>query len=104
MEKREIIKEIINGLECLTKENPRELVFMLDYYEDTYYEDSICALILKWEQSGYGDFDEIFPVTANVVTKLEQVNDGVERPKEVYADIIASAKDALKEVREYKIS
>ncbi|MBR2994431.1 hypothetical protein IKF32_00735 [Candidatus Saccharibacteria bacterium] len=104
MEKREIIKEIINGLECLTKENPRELIFMLDYYEDTYYEDSISALILKWEQSGYGNFDEIFPVTANVVTKLEQVNDGVERPREVYANIIASAKDALKEVREYKIS
>ena len=36
MEKREIIKEIINGLECLTKENPRELVFMLDYYEDSF--------------------------------------------------------------------
>ena len=104
MEKREIIKEIINGLECLTKENPRELILMLDYYEDTYYEDSISALILKWEQLGYGNFDEIFPVTANVVTKLEQVNDGVERPREVYADIIASAKDALKEVREYKIS
>jgi len=104
MEKQEIIKAIINGLECLTKENPRELIFMLDYYEDTYYEDSISALILKWEQSGYGNFDEIFPVTANVVTKLEQVNDGVERPREVYANIIASAKDALKEVREYKIS
>lgn len=104
MEKRGIIKEIINGLECLTKENPRELVFMLDYYGDTYYEDSIRALVLKWEQLGYGDFSSSFPVTAKLVTKIKSVNDGVERPREVYADIIASAKDALKEVREYKIS
>ncbi len=104
MEKQEIIKAIINGLECLTKENPRELIFMLDYYEDTYYEDSISALILKWEQLGYGDYGSSFPVTAKLVAKLESVNDGVERPREVYADIIALAKDALKEMKEYKIS
>ena len=104
MEKREIIKEILNGLECLTKENPRELIFMLDYYEDSYYEDSIIALVLKWEQLGYGDYGSSFPVTAKLVAKLESVNDGVERPREVYADIIALAKDALKEMKEYKIS
>ena len=102
MEKCAIIKEIIDGLECLTKENPRELIFMLDYYEDSFYEDSISALILKWEESGYGEFSNTFPVTAKLVAKLKSVNDGVERPREVYAEIIALAKDALKEVKEYK--
>ncbi len=104
MEKREIIKEIINGLECLTKENPSELIFMLDYYEDSYYEDSISALILKWEQLGYGDFSSSFPVTAKLVAELKSVNDGVEKSREIYVGIIALAKDALKEMKEYRIS
>lgn len=104
MKKREVLDGIVKELENLASEKLKDFYYAIDLYADDYDEDSIRALILKWKQSGYGNFDEIFPVTANVVTKLEQVNDGVERPREVYADIIASAKDALKEVREYKIS
>lgn len=104
MKKREVLDGIVKELENLASEKLKDFYYAIDLYADDYDEDSIRALILKWEQSGYGNFDEIFPVTANVVTKLEQVNDGVERPREVYANIIASAKDALKEVREYKIS
>lgn len=102
--KKQIIDGIIKELEILSNENPRDFFYSVESYVDTYYEDSICALILKWKQLGYGDFDALFPITARVVAKLESVDDGVERPREVYADIIASAKDALKEVREYKIS
>lgn len=104
MKKREVLDGIAKELENLASEKLKDFYYAIDLYADDYDKDSVRALILKWEQSGYGNFDEIFPVTVNVVTKLEQVNDGVERPREVYADIIASAKDALKEVREYKIS
>lgn len=99
--KKQIIDGIIKELEILSSENPRDFFYSVESYIDTYYEDSICALILKWEQSGYGDFGTTFPITAGVVAKLESLNDFVERPREVYADIIASAKDALKEVKEY---
>ncbi len=102
--KKQIIDGIIKELEILSSENPRDFFYSIESYIDTYYEDSICSLILKWGQLGYGDFDTLFPITAGVVAKLESVNDGVERPREFYAEIIASAKDALKEVREYKIS
>lgn len=102
--KKRIIGGIVKELEILSSENSRDFFYSVEYYVDTYYEDSICALILKWEQSGYGDFDALFPITASVVTKLKSVDDWIERPREVYADIIALAKDALKEVREYKIS
>ena len=104
MKKQEILKEITYGLKCLSAENPRTLNLMLDYYVDTYYEDSFCALILKWDQLGYGDFDEMFPVTAKLVAELTSMWDGIERHREVYAGIISMAKDALKEVKEYKES
>lgn len=102
--KKRIIEGIVKELEILSSENSRDFFYSVESYVDTYYEDSICALILKWEQLGYGDFDSLFPVTAKLVAKLKSVNDGIERSREVYADIIALAKDALKEVREYKIS
>ena len=102
--KKRIIEGIVKELEILSSENSRDFFYSVESYVDTYYEDSICALILKWKQSGYGDFDALFPITARVVAKLKSVDDWIERPREVYADIIALAKDALKEVREYKIS
>lgn len=98
MSKQEILKEIAKGLEHLSTENPRTLKSMLDYYVDTYYEDSLCALILKWNQLGYGNFDSTFPLTAKLVAELESVNDWVERPREVYINLIAMAKDAIGEI------
>lgn len=104
MKKQDILKEIATELECLVTENPRTLKLMLDYYVDTYYEDSISALILKWNQSEYENFDDLFPVTAKLVDELESVNDWIERPREVYEDIISLAKKALEEIKEYKIA
>ena len=104
MKKQEVLDGIAKELENLTSEKSKDFYYAIDLYADDYDEDSIRALILKWEQLGYGDFDSLFPVTAKLVAKLKSVNDGIERPREVYTDIIASAKDALEEVRRYKIS
>ena len=103
MKKQEVLDGIAKELENLTSEKSKDFYYAIDLYADDYDEDSIRALILKWEQLGYGDFDSLFPVTAKLVAKLKSVNDGIERSREFYADIIALAKDALKEVKEYKI-
>ena len=104
MDRQTIIDGIIKELEILSSETPRDFYYSIDSYVDDYYEDSICALILKWDQLDYGDFDEMFPVTAKLVAELTSMWDGIERPREVYAGIISMAKDALKEVKEYKES
>ena len=104
MKKQELLDGIAKELENLASEKLKDFYYAIDLYADDYDEDSIRALILKWEQLGYGDFASLFPATTKLITKLEPVNDGVERSREVYAGIIASAKDALKEVKEYKIS
>lgn len=101
MEKQEILKKIANELEYLSTENPQTFSQMLDYYVDTYYEDSINALILEWNQSGYGNFNDIFPITAKLVAGLESVNDWIDRPREVYADLISLAKQASLEIQNY---
>jgi len=101
MGKRDIIKEIIDELENLSYERLKDFYYAIDLYADDYDDDSIRALILKWNQSNYGNFNEMFPVTAKLVEELKGVNDGVERPREVYAGIISLAKDALKEMKDY---
>lgn len=101
MEKQEILKEIADGLGCLITESPQTLRLALDYYIDTYYEDSISALILKWDQLGYGDFGDIFPTTTKLIAKLELINDWIERPRKVYEDIISLAEDALGEIYKF---
>ena len=70
MDRQTIIDGIIKELEILSSETPRDFYYSIDSYVDDYYEDSICALILKWDQLGYGDFDEMFPVTAKLVAEL----------------------------------
>ena len=104
MKKQEVLDGIAKELENLASEKSKDFYYATDLYADDYDEDSIRALILKWEQLGYGDFGTLFPITARVVAELESVDDGVERSREVYAGIIASAKDALREVKEYKTS
>lgn len=104
MERQEIINGIVRELENISSERPKDFYYSIESYTDTYYEDSICALVLKWNQLGYGNFDETFPKTSKVITELELVDDFVERPREVYEGIISLAKDALKEVKEYKVS
>ena len=101
MSKKKILKEIEQNLEWLAKENPRDLKLALDYYVDTYYEDSISALILKWDQSGYENFSELFPITTGLVASLESINDWIDRRQEIYADLIGLTKPALSEIQEY---
>ena len=101
MSKNKILKEIEHNLECLMKENPRDLKLMLDYYIDTYYEDSISALILKWNQAGYEAFSDLFPITTGLVAGLKSINDWVERGQEIQANLLGLAGPALLEIQEY---
>lgn len=102
MKKQEILTGISKELESLSSENPRNFYFAVDCYADDYDEDSIRALILKWTQSGYKDFYELFPITAKLVLELKKANNGIERSREDYAAIISLAKDALAEIKDFK--
>ena len=99
--KEQIIAGIVRELENLSSEKLKDFYYAVDLYADDYDDDSIGALILKWDQLGYGDFNDIFPLTARLAAKLESINDGIERPREVYEGVISLAKDALKEVNNF---
>lgn len=102
MKKQEILNGISRELGSLSSETPRELSCAVDCYADDYDEDSIRALILKWNQSGYKDFNELFPITAKLVLELKKANNGIVESKEYYAAIISLAKDALAEIKDFK--
>ena len=103
MKKQEILNGISSELEGLSSETPRELSCAVDCYADDYDEDSIRALILKWNQSGYKDFNELFPITTKLVLELKKVNNGIERSREEYAVLISLAKDALTEIQNHRV-
>ena len=103
MKKQEILNGISNELEGLSLENPRDFYFGIDCYADNYDEDSIGALIYKWEQLGFGDFKKKFPITSRLYIQLENMNNGIERSREEYAAIISLAKDALAEIKDFKV-
>lgn len=102
MKKQEILNGISSELEGLSSETPRELSCAVDCYADNYDEDSIGALIYKWEQLGFGDFKKKFPITSRLYVQLVNMNNGIERPREEYAAIISLAKDALAEIKDFK--
>ena len=102
MKKQEILNGISNELEGLSLENPRDFYFGIDCYADNYDEDSIGALIYKWEQLGFGDFKKKFPITSKLYLQLKNMNDGIERSREEYAAIISLAKEALAEIKDFK--
>ncbi len=103
MKKQEILNGISRELEGLSSENPRDFYFGIDCYADNYDEDSIGALIYKWEQLGFGDFKKKFPITSRLYVQLKNMNDGIERSREEYAAIISLAKDALAEIKGFKV-
>lgn len=103
MKKQEILNGISSELEGLSSETPRELSCAVDCYADNYDEDSIGALIYKWEQLGFGDFKKKFPITSRLYVQLVNMNNGIERPREEYAAIISLAKDALAEIQNYRV-
>ena len=102
MKKQEILNGISRELEGLSLENPRDFYFGIDCYADNYDEDSIGALIYKWEQLGFGDFKKKFPITSRLYVQLKNMNNGIERSREEYAAIISLAKDALAEIKDFK--
>ena len=102
MKKQEILNGISRELEGLSSENPRNFYFGIDCYADNYDEDSIGALIYKWEQLGFGDFKKKFPITSRLYAQLENMNNGIERSREEYAAIISLAKDALAEIQNHR--
>lgn len=103
MKKQEILNGISSELEGLSLENPRDFYFGIDCYADNYDEDSIGALIYKWEQLGFGDFKKKFPITSRLYAQLKNMNDGIERSREEYAALISLAKDALVEIKDFKV-
>ena len=103
MKKQEILNGISSELEGLSSENPRDFYFGIDCYADNYDEDSIGALIYKWERLGFGDFKKKFPITSRLYVQLKNMNDGIERSREEYAAIISLAKDALAEIKDFKV-
>lgn len=102
MKKQEMLNGISRELDGLSLENPRYFYFGIDCYADNYDEDSIGALIYKWEQLGFGDFKKKFPITSRLYLQLKNMNDGIERSREEYAAIISLAKDALVEIKDFK--
>lgn len=102
MKKQEMLNGISRELEGLSLENPRYFYFGIDCYADNYDEDSIGALIYKWEQLGFGDFKKKFPITSRLYVQLKNMNDGIERSREEYVAIISLAKDALAEIKDFK--
>ena len=102
MKKQEILNGISRELEGLSSEKPRDFYFGIDCYADNYDEDSIGALIYKWEQLGFGDFKKKFPITSRLYLQLKNMNDGIERSREEYAALISLAKDALAEIKDFK--
>lgn len=102
MKKQEILNGISRELEGLSLENPRDFYFGIDCYADNYDEDSIGALIYKWEQLGFGDFKKKFPITSRLYVQLKNMNNGIERSREEYAALISLAKDALAEIKDFK--
>ena len=104
MKKQEILNGISRELEGLSSENPRDFYFGIDCYADNYDEDSIGALIYKWEQLGFGDFKKKFPITSRLYVQLKNMNDGIERSREEYTALISLAKDALAEIKSFKAS
>lgn len=103
MKKQEILNGISRELEGLSLENPRDFYFGIDCYADNYDEDSIGALIYKWEQLGFGDFKKKFPITSRLYNQLVNMNNGIERSREEYAALISLAKDALTEIQNYRV-
>lgn len=103
MKKQEILNGISRELEGLSSEKPRDFYFGIDCYADNYDEDSIGALIYKWEQLGFGDFKKKFPITSRLYLQLKNMNDGIERSREEYAALISLAKDALTEIQKHRV-
>lgn len=103
MKKQEILTGISKELESLSSEKPRDFYFAVDCYADDYDEDSIGALIYKWEQLGFGDFKKKFPITSGLYVQLENMNNGIERSREEYAALISLAKDALTEIQNHRV-
>ena len=103
IKKQEILNGISRELEGLSSETPRELSCAVDCYADNYDEDSIGALIYKWEQLGFGDFKKKFPITSRLYVQLVNMNNGIERPREEYVALISLAKDALTEIQNHRV-
>ena len=102
MTRLDILNMILKELENINSERPSDFFYSLDGYTDDYNDDSLAAFISKWERSGFGEFRKDFPLTDELYAELVRIDDGIMRPKAVYAAIISHAKDALIEVENYK--
>mgnify|MGYP000960247463 FL=1 len=102
MTRIDILNMILKELENISSERPGDFVYGIDGYADDYDDDNLGAFISKWEKSGFGEFRKDFPLTTELYAEIVRNNDGIVRPKAVYAAIISHAKDAMIEVKNYK--
>lgn len=102
MNRIDILNKILKELENINSERPGDFVYSLDGYADDCDGDNLGAFIYEWEKSGFGEFRKDFPLTNELYAEIVRNNDGIVRPKAVYATIISHAEDALKEVENYK--
>ena len=102
MNRVDILNKILKELENISSERPGDFIGGLDGYADDYDGDNLGAFIYEWEKSGFGEFRKDFPLMTELYAEIVRNNDGVVRPKAVYAAIISHAKDALIEVKNYK--
>lgn len=102
MTRIDILNMILKELENINSERPGDFFYSLDGYADDYDGDNLGAFIYEWEKSGFGEFRKDFPLTTELYAEIVRNNDGVVRPKAVYAAIISQAKDAMIEVKNYK--
>ena len=102
MTRLDILNMILKELENINSERPGDFFYSLDGYADDYDGDNLGAFIYEWEKSGFGEFRKDFPLTNELYAEIVRNNDGIVRPKAVYAAIISHAKDALIEVENYK--
>lgn len=99
--REQILNGIAKELKNLSSERVKDFYYAIHQYVDDYDESSIRTLIFKWNQLGYDNFDDAFPITTKLITELESVYDGVERSRDVYERIIDLAKQASLEIQKY---
>ena len=98
MDDTKILNKILKELESLSQENAKFFCYVIDGYADDYDKGSLRSLIMDWESFKNKKFEDYYPKTANLVTKLKKLNDGVERNIKTYETVLNEVTMAKQEI------